>query len=556
MPEILTESFCERCGTRYTFESARPRVPLKGVKVLSRGLKNFVLSDGTTMDEAMAAARNETDRELTAHQLDAFHKTFNFCMSCRQYTCPNCWNEVEARCLTCAPHLGHEIMPAPFPDIAATSHLVANPTGAVETNGAYGANGSKGTLTEAGPVEAADTSTAADTSDDDFDYAARLEALTGATSRTEPSAPVEDERPIDATVSVGPAIEAAVQVDAIVEVEPAIEAGAAGEIAASAPVEPKLEAEAAAHLDPLAVPEVDAEPPTLDNASPSPSLNERIGVQTGGLLRRFRPGQDLDAELEAYERQQEALAAPPATEEPPSVVEAQAGEPEAIAEPEAEVFAETEVIAEVVAEPEVFAESEVIAEPEQVAQSEVFAETEAVAAEPALVAVEPEVAAQAEAVAAEPEHVAPPEPAAVEPVVAAQAEPAAAPERPVVHDVVAQPTWRMVAPDPNANVPVEPAETIPAAATSADPAAEPQWPARPEWLGATPSTGLPFLGRPAAAQGGLEALWAESNREVVATPGVPGRQSARSGIQPCISCGLSLSATARFCRRCGTPQAS
>ena len=24
MPEILTESFCERCGTRYTFESAAP----------------------------------------------------------------------------------------------------------------------------------------------------------------------------------------------------------------------------------------------------------------------------------------------------------------------------------------------------------------------------------------------------------------------------------------------------------------------------------------------------------------------------------------------------
>ena len=47
MTEILTESFCERCGTRYTFESARPRARLKGVKVLSRGLKNFVLSDDT-----------------------------------------------------------------------------------------------------------------------------------------------------------------------------------------------------------------------------------------------------------------------------------------------------------------------------------------------------------------------------------------------------------------------------------------------------------------------------------------------------------------------------
>ena len=127
MTEILTESFCERCGTRYTFESARPRARLKGVKVLSRGLKNFVLSDDTSMDEAMAAARSDTDRELTAHQLDAFHKTFNFCMSCRQYTCPNCWNEAEARCLTCAPHLGHEVLPAPFPDLVTSSYLVADP---------------------------------------------------------------------------------------------------------------------------------------------------------------------------------------------------------------------------------------------------------------------------------------------------------------------------------------------------------------------------------------------------------------------------------------------
>jgi hypothetical protein len=121
MPEILTESFCERCGTRYTFEATHQRVHLKGVKVLSRGLKNFVLSDDTSMDEAMASARAETDREVTSQQLDAFHQTFNFCMSCRQYTCPNCWNEAEARCLSCAPHLGHEIMPAPFPDMPATT---------------------------------------------------------------------------------------------------------------------------------------------------------------------------------------------------------------------------------------------------------------------------------------------------------------------------------------------------------------------------------------------------------------------------------------------------
>ena len=118
MPEILTESFCERCGTRYTFESARPRTrSLKPIKVLGRGLKNFVLSDTTSMGEAMAAARSEVDRDVTANQLDAFHKTFNFCMSCRQYTCGTCWNEADGKCLSCAPHLGHEIMPAPFPNL-------------------------------------------------------------------------------------------------------------------------------------------------------------------------------------------------------------------------------------------------------------------------------------------------------------------------------------------------------------------------------------------------------------------------------------------------------
>ena len=74
MAEVLTESFCERCGTRYTFESSRSRVKrLKGVKVLSRGLKNFVMSDDSSLDEAMAAARSDTEREATSQQLDAFH---------------------------------------------------------------------------------------------------------------------------------------------------------------------------------------------------------------------------------------------------------------------------------------------------------------------------------------------------------------------------------------------------------------------------------------------------------------------------------------------------
>ena len=157
-------------------------------------------------------------------------------------------------------------------------------------------------------------------------------------------------------------------------------------------------------------------------------------------------------------------------------------------------------------------------------------------------AAEPEVAAAEIAAAA---------------AVAAEPETPAEPARPV-EDVIPQPTWQTYAPD-TTEIPGEPppgsAPSIPAAASAADPNAEPQWPAQPQWPGvASPSAGLPFLNRPPTPTGGVEALWAASAREVVAPPAVPGRPVA-GAVQPCLSCGLSLSATARFCRRCGTPQA-
>src|SRR4029079_10348934 len=102
------------------FESSAPRKTrrLGQFKTLSKGLKNYVLSDDTSMDEAMAAARSDEERETTAQQLDAFHSTFNFCMHCRQYTCSNCWNQAEGRCLPCSPTLGRDILEAPFPSSA------------------------------------------------------------------------------------------------------------------------------------------------------------------------------------------------------------------------------------------------------------------------------------------------------------------------------------------------------------------------------------------------------------------------------------------------------
>ncbi len=397
MTETLTESFCERCGTRYTFESDRPKRRLKSVKVLSRGLKNFVLSDDTSINEAMAAARSETDREATSHQLDAFHKTFNFCMSCRQYTCPNCWNEAEVRCLSCAPLTIAEL-PLTIAEVPATFEELV-PLLPVAPGGEPTAGNGR------------------------IDHEHEHDDLPAAVT-------AEAEKAPDSTP------------EAMVEPEPA------------------MLAEAASAVEPIAA----AGTQDVDPAY-------KAVHQTASLLRRFRPGQNLDAELDAYERG----------------------------------LTETEPLA--------------------------------------ITANEPPSAAADEPPSAE---VVPPEPA-----IAAMAEHSSA------ADVVAQPTWQITAPDtgeppvgrPTVGNGVQPLQ----AKGTRSPAAGPEWPSQPQWRSSTPAAGLPFLGRPAEGQGGIEALWAASNQELVAAPPSAGRP-ASNGIQPCVSCGLSLSANARFCRRCGTLQ--
>lgn len=461
MPEILTESFCERCGTRYTFESAAPRAArLKGVKVLSRGFKNFVLSDDTSMDEAMAAARSETDREITSQQLDAFHKTFNFCMSCRQYTCANCWNEADGQCLTCSPHLGHEVMPAPFPDLDPTAGIALHGERA-EANGHAIADTS---ATLAWPTmdlerepEVTEATVEAAVEDDlePIDASARLAAL-GALDLIEPEAVAEPQA----------LAEPEAEPELATELEPVVEAAAEPDIEPVAAVD-LVEAEAE-HESVIA----DAEPVETETA---PDSGERAAAaatsNTSDLLRRFRPGQSLDAELEAFERARAA-----------DVSAAQPAEPA-----------------------------------EQAAQAEPIESVES-------------AAASADA----------PETAPVD-------EPPAEPRI----DVVAQPTWQIVAPEPEAPSGPDAGPAVPDAQ-----APEPQWPAQPEWPSQRPAAGLPFLGRPAQPTGSLESLWAESAREVTSTPTQPPLGTARpvGGVQPCVSCGLSLSATARFCRRCGSAQ--
>ena len=470
MTEILTESFCERCGTRYTFESARPRTRLKGVKVLSRGLKNFVLSDDTSIDEAMAAARSETDREATSHQLDAFHKTFNFCMSCRQYTCPNCWNEAEARCLSCAPLALLE--PATtIDDLRALRDAVVIEEPAW-TNG--------------------------------------------------PSVPAVEPWSIPGQPAAGAWATGSTETDETAVDGPSAETG----IASTEPVESSHPTDIAQGIEPAASEAAD-----------------KAAAQTTGLLQRFRPGQSLDAELDAYEREladAQSTGTAAGTEgvdiEPLTAALATKPEPD-----ERSSTAVPEDLGEPVELPPGIQEPEPVAADEPATEEVAAAVTEPIAAAEA---TEEPAALATEDVTEEP---------------AAPAASGPPPEWTTGADVVEQPTWRITAPDAAAATPPPPAPdtgSVPLRANGAPSdgaGVEPQWPARPQWPAASaPAAGLPFLGRSATPQGGIEALWAASNQEIVTAAPAPGRHS--SGIQPCVSCGLSLSATAKFCRRCGTLQ--
>ena len=107
----LTDSYCERCGARYVFSPPAPKtMSLKGARVLAKGLKNFVLNDGQSMADSLTIARHDDSHESSTRITEAFHRTFNFCMTCRQYACDNCWNKKVGACLSCSPEPGFEPM--------------------------------------------------------------------------------------------------------------------------------------------------------------------------------------------------------------------------------------------------------------------------------------------------------------------------------------------------------------------------------------------------------------------------------------------------------------
>jgi hypothetical protein len=462
MTEILTESFCERCGTRYTFEAAiRKKRRIGKLKVLSKGLKNYVLSDDASLDEALAEARSDEQREVSGGQLDAFHQTFQFCMACRQYICSNCWNEAEGRCLSCAPRsAGAGPLRSPLDDLLAgggmaplvSQHFDSDASAAQPANG----NG-HASLQEPPPTVIGSAWPTIDLF---------------RTTRAEPIVePIPEPR-------AEPIVEA--QPEAVVKPQPQAAAAArAGDPAAAAAgdglpanfwTRPFTGYAPIPELAPIAEPTVDARA-------------DELAARTTRLLGRFR-------------------------------VQAPIGEsgPKARPAPVAEVV--------------------------------------------------PELPAEAGRISAAPHE---PEPAEL-------AEPAAEPLLPqpkpvgAAADRIERPLWAIpqrpstngqpLAPPPASQSPAIQAAPGPSVQVQAvvgparSPGEAPQWPAplRPGVDLSIPA----FWASGDVAPGTRDAgLWTASAQEVV---GMPGQAAVQGRIQSCVSCGLSLSTTARFCRRCGSRQ--
>ncbi len=124
MADTLTESFCERCGTRYEFQAPTRLNPLRKTRGFIGGLRNYLTSQDALSD-AMGDAMRSEESGLASAQLEAFHESFNFCIDCRQYTCVNCWNDDAGRCRSCAPIAGTDDLAERLAASAAPAPVVA-----------------------------------------------------------------------------------------------------------------------------------------------------------------------------------------------------------------------------------------------------------------------------------------------------------------------------------------------------------------------------------------------------------------------------------------------
>ena len=93
MTDNVVQSFCERCGSRFTQTVAVDK-PVPAAGVLGRFRRRTVESESTPVDSAALPIS------------EVFRDTFHFCLGCRRYNCHACWNEQEGHCLSCRPAAG------------------------------------------------------------------------------------------------------------------------------------------------------------------------------------------------------------------------------------------------------------------------------------------------------------------------------------------------------------------------------------------------------------------------------------------------------------------
>jgi hypothetical protein len=443
MPEALTESFCERCGTRYEFAAPTQLSTMRRTRGLISGLKNYIMSQDALSDAVGDAMRSE-EESLAANQLDAFHDSFNFCMNCRQYTCTNCWNDDAGRCRTCAPIAGTDDLLERFEATFHAQHpeLAAAAAEADQLNRRLGL--------EAWP--SADLV---------------VEGSNGNGSGPGAEWPAEEALP--AAGEPEPMVGEVAEVEVEPEPQPAV-------------AEVEVEAEPEPMLAEVAEVEPEPEPVVAEVVEPDTQLVVAKTDEPYPPLRVLTWEQDAEFELEP-----EPIVAEVELEREPVVAEVEREAEPAVAETRPEPVA-----AEVEPEPDAPATPQPIRP---------ISETILQMPRPPVQAPAP---LESERVAAQ----------ADDPLVAARR---AQLDLLGLDDVGDGP----LAPD---------RKVLPYRSTGAS--------VHPIEAAARTASGLPAPG----------AFWEASAREVAGA-------MSHVGVQSCGECGLSLSASARFCRRCGTPQA-
>ena len=610
-------SYCERCGTRFTFgSSSSVGAPLRDARVLAKGLKHFVLSNSGSIGDAMAYARNDVQSSESLRVTQLFHKTFNFCMTCRQYACDNCWNEAQGACLSCAPDSA--ISPMEPTDLL----LVRTPVSRLEP----GPDGSPPRLGDPiGPTSTRPEMPAwpvqdiliADAGAPDGDERAAA-AASGAESTRQANRtlwPIQDDldaERLDLTPEELALVEGQLEHMAPRMLADSTDASSPEEESAApaSPIELSLTVADAAPAPAPFTAQEDATTADADQvaAEREPVRAERLveaNVQPwpDATPWSVRPIQSRGHVVGPILVERTGLPADAVAEQLPAAAEFEAAAEVPVSSSTGDRRAEPDATADGRAEPEAAAEPVFAAEPEFAPEPEpVFA-----AAPEPVFAAEPEFAPEPEPVfaaepepvfIAEPEATVEPEPVFIaEPEATAQAEPPSLPQWSRLPDWPSDTAWQIPLATPDeATEPVAeaPEDASPIESPSTEPAAIPAAPVQQpldlpatsvdRWAAAAPAPATE-VGR---TSGDLPAAWPPigASWPVPAAPRAPwpgpqpaalpaaivaAQQAAQQAgpaiwaassqevishgnVRACHHCALPVSTHARFCRRCGTQQ--